>query len=29
MKSNKNAIAETAESLPYVEQTRAEFEADD
>jgi 3-isopropylmalate/(R)-2-methylmalate dehydratase small subunit len=29
MKSNKNAIAEAAESLPYVEQTREEFEADD
>jgi len=29
MKSNRNAIAETAESLPYVDKTREEFEADD
>ncbi|PSP95618.1 3-isopropylmalate dehydratase small subunit [Halobacteriales archaeon QS_4_62_28] len=29
MKSNRNAIAETAASVPYVEQTRAEFETDD
>ncbi|WP_018258323.1 3-isopropylmalate dehydratase small subunit [Halomicrobium katesii] len=29
MKSNENAIAETADSLPYVDQTRDEIRSDD
>ena len=29
MKANRNAIEETAESLPYLDQTRSDVEADD